>query len=46
MKHDAQCELAEVDGRMTGNTCHCAERAYARNPFVGDDGPAYRSPNS
>lgn len=44
MKHDAACELQEHKGTWLHGTCHCAERAYARNPFVGDDGPVLQPP--
>lgn len=34
MKHDHLCELSTSSGGYHGATCHCAERAYERDPYL------------
>ena len=41
MKHDERCEMQRVSEEVRRDRafdCHCAERAYAADPFIDEDG--------
>ncbi len=43
MKHDDTCELVRTAENIQGPTCHCAQRAYERDPLPGVD-PGFGAP--
>lgn len=42
MKHDEWCERERYYGELA-NHCHCAERAWLRDPLPVDELPLYMS---
>ena len=48
MLHDSLCERVSLVSTYQGSGCHCATRAYARDPLPDDVTPIYaeqKTPN-